>query len=596
MKDKVLQYVQEKGWQAKDVRGGVNFSCPFDECDDNKNQGHHFYIYFDNEVYHCVKCGRSGHLLKLKRLLGDLDFLKQESGFGKILEASLADQRHQALLQDSETMKYLTSRGINTKIIKDYKIGFDIKTARAGESAKCVVFPFFKDGRLTNLKYKSIRKFEGTEGGKARYVTTQEAGCTAHLFGIDNVPADSKTIIVTEGEYDALSAAVYGLKNVVSIPNGAKGFGSWVSELDRFEKIYLMYDNDKDGEEGADELAMKLGRYRCWRVRLPLKDLNECLCAGLGAKELQKFIVDAYHYTDESTVEIDKVIEKVDDLYANVEKARGSSTGYKQLDEVLGGYRDAEVTVITGDTTAGKTTFVLNALYQCLRRGQGVLIVSSEVLVEKVIAKLMSIHMEKNFYNRAEFTQEVYDKARTWLLDKNIFFVDSYGEIPAYKLQDAIELVSRYHGVRIIMLDHLHFFLAEKESEYVEIKKFTKEIERTVKRTKTHCFLVVHPKQMDDPEELRQKGMAFLRGGSPIKQNADNVAVLWRDKDSEEKGCHRVELLFKKVRDDNGKEGAVILYFDPESQKYFEECPASQKVIQKKPRSRAKLANPEISE
>lgn len=588
MREKVTQYVQEKGWRSKEIRGGLELACPFDGCDDNKTDGHHFYIYYDNEVYHCVKCGQSGHLLKLKRILGDLDFIKQESGFGKVLEASLAEQKHQALLKEKSVLDYLMARGITMTVIKKFKLGYDIRPARTGESAKCVVFPYFLSGKLTNLKYKSVKKFEGTEGGKARYVTTQEAGCTAHLYGIDQVPTDSKTIVVVEGEYDALSAAVYGLANVVSIPNGAKGFGSWVSELDKYEKIYLLFDNDKDGEEGAEELATKLGRYRCWRVRLPLKDLNECLCAGLGAKELQKYITDAFHYTDESTVEVSQVIEKVDNLYANVEKAKGFSTGFKQLDSILGGYREAEVTVITGDTTAGKTTFVLNAVYQCLRRGHGVLICSAEVLVEKVIAKLMSMHMEENFYNREKFTPEMYEKARTWLLDKNLFFVDVHGDIPLYRLQDAMELCARYHNVKVVMLDHLHFFIPGKESEYTEVKAFTKGIESTVKRTKVHAFLIVHPKQMDDPEELRKQGMNFLKGSSSIKQDADNVAVLWRNTVLEEKGINHVEVIFKKVRDDTGKEGVLNLYFDPKCQKYFEAVPDDQQKKKKSPKPTAK--------
>lgn len=583
MRDNVLRYVEEKQWKYKEVRGGIELACPMKDCSDNKAEGHHFYIYYDTEVYKCMKCGSAGHLLKLKKLMGDLDFIKQESGIGKVLSSSLADEKHRALLADKEALNYLmSSRGLSLETIKAFKLGLDFRTARKGESAKCIVFPYLVQGKLTNLKYKSIRKFEGADGGKPRYVTTQEAGCSHHVYGIDQIKKDSRIVIVVEGEYDALAAHTYKLPNVVSVPNGANGFGSWVSELDKYDKIYLMFDNDKAGEDGAAELARKLGMSRCWRVRLPLKDLNECLCAGLTGKELQKYITEAYRYSEDSTVEIEKVIEKVDDLYANAEKAKGRPTGYKQLDEILGGYRDAEVTIITGDTTAGKTTFVLNSMYQCLRRGEGLLICSSEVLVEKVLAKLFSIHMDADFYDRKAFTPEMYESCRTWFLNKNIFFIDVHGELPVWRIQDALEYVVRFHNVKMVMLDHLHFFLEDKESEYVEIKKFTKEIEKTVKKTKMHCFLIVHPKQMDDPEELREKGMAFLRGGSPIKQNADNVAVLWRDRDMEEQGIHHVELLFKKVRDDTGHEGIVHFYFDPKTQRYSETRPESQKKLPNK--------------
>jgi len=579
-KDDVVRYIAEKKWKTKEIPGGVKCACPLPNCSDNVPEGHHFYLYYNNSVYKCMKCGSAGHLLKLKKLLGDLNYIKQESGMGKILSVSLAEEKHQALLADEETLSYLrSSRGLSLETIKTFRVGLDIRTAPRGDSAKCIVFPYFSEGKLTNMKYKSILKYEGVEGGKPRYITTQEAGCAHHLYGVDTVDKDTKMITVVEGEFDAMAAHTYKLPNVVSVPNGANGFGSWVEELNKYDKIYLMFDNDKAGEDGATELARKLGQSRCWRVRLPLKDLNECLCAGFTGAELKKCFDDAAHYLSDSTTSLDKVIAKVDTLYQNSEKARGRPTGFKQLDDTIGGWRDAEVTVFTGNTSSGKTTFILNAMYQEIVRDGGILICSTEILVEKVMAKLFSIHMEADFYNKEKFTPEMYETCRTWFLNKNIFFIDVYGGIPLYKIQDAIEFVSRFHDVRMIMLDHLHFFLERKDKEYFEIGVWSMEIEKICKKTKTHIFLVVHPKQMDDSGELREKGMDFLRGSACIKQNADNVAVLWRDFDMEQQGVNRVELLFKKVRDDTGHEGVVTLYFDPSNQRYYETIPEEQKFL-----------------
>ena len=572
MSDHILQYVREKKWRYKEVHGGLEMACPFEDCEDHNDKGHHFFIYYNNEVFKCFKCGQSGHILKLKRLFGDLEYIKQEGGVGKIFEITLAEKKHQELLNDTETLDYLTkTRGFNKKVISQWKLGLEKQLNRQGQEVKCIVFPYFKDNLLANLKYKSIHKYPGNEGGKPRYVTTQEVGASHHLFGIDQVGKEEKYIIVCEGEYDAVAGSMYGLKNVVSVPNGAKGWGSWVEELDHFEKVYLMYDNDKDGEEGAEELARRLGKYRCYRVRLPLKDLNECLMAGLSAKELQECISKAYHYVDEETVELSKVIEKVDTLYQQSNTAKGFPTGWKQLDGTLGGYREGEVTVITGDTTAGKTTFGCNLLYKCLQQDHGILVYSAEIPVAKIMAKLMSIHFQTDFYNKESFTPDMYTKAREWFLDKRVFFIDAHGSIPFYKLTDAIELTSKFHNVRMVLLDPMNFLLDNEVDEFKSIKQFNEDLSKLTKRTGVHTLLTVHPKQMDDPELLRKKGMHFMRGGSCIKQTADNVAILWRDKEQEMTGVHHVELKWDKVRDDTGREGVCHFYFDPKSQRYEEE-------------------------
>lgn len=585
MSDHITQYIQSKKWRYKEIPGGVRLACPYEDCEDHHAKGHHFYIYSNNEVYKCFKCGKAGHLLKLKREFGDLEYIKQEAGGGKIFERTLAEMKHQTLLEDKDAMAYLMqSRGFSKKVIGLWSLGLEYKEDRLGKKRRCIVFPYFKDNTLLNLKYKSVNKYPGKEGGKPRYITMQESGASHHLFGLDLVAKDAKYIIVCEGEYDAISASMYGLKNVVSVPNGAKGWGSWVEELDKYEKVYLMYDNDKDGEEGAEELARRLGKYRCYRVRLPLKDLNECLVSGLSAKELQECITKAYHYVDEETVELSKVIDKVDDLYRQTKTARGFPTGWNQMDGTLAGYRGGEVTIITGDTTAGKSTFAFNALYKCLQQDHGVLIYSAELPVAKVMAKLLSIHYQADFYDKDQFTPEMYKQGREWFLNKRLFFIDVHGSIPFFKLNDAIELTSRFHNVKMVLLDPMNFLIDNEVDEFKAIRQFIENLEKVTKKTGVHTLLTVHPKQMDDPEVLRKRGMNYMRGGSCLKQTADNVGILWRDSAAELKGNHHVELVWTKVRDDTGSEGVCHFYFDPRTQRYEEE--AKQKP--KKERTKAK--------
>ena len=54
--------------------------------------------------------------------------------------------------------------------------------------------------------------------------------------------------------------------------------------LERFEKIYLALDMDKEGELAATEIAGRLGRHRCVRVKLPRKDANDCLVSGVTSR------------------------------------------------------------------------------------------------------------------------------------------------------------------------------------------------------------------------------------------------------------------------------------------------------------------------
>jgi len=92
------------------------------------------------------------------------------------------------------------------------------------------------------------------------------------LFGLHTVPQDAKSVVLTEGEYDAMAVWQATKMPAVSLPNGAGSLPLDVLPLlERFDRIYLWLDNDAPGQAGADKFARKLGLDRCFIVK-PLKD------------------------------------------------------------------------------------------------------------------------------------------------------------------------------------------------------------------------------------------------------------------------------------------------------------------------------------
>lgn len=105
----------------------------------------------------------------------------------------------------------------------------------------------------------------------------------AHALGSEEIA------VIVEGEIDALSLVAMGVRNVVSLPDGA----SSAADVDLRHllpcRVWLIAtDGDADGEKAHATLVerAKLARVRCARVRwtglggLQLKDANDALCAG----------------------------------------------------------------------------------------------------------------------------------------------------------------------------------------------------------------------------------------------------------------------------------------------------------------------------
>lgn len=113
-----------------------------------------------------------------------------------------------------------------------------------------------------------------------------EGDCEPCLFGWQALDSKVRSVVLCEGEIDCMSYSQYGV-NALSVPfGGGKGAKQqWIEfefhNLDRFEEIWISMDNDEVGQEAAREIASRLGEHRCRMVKLPRKDINECLMEGI---------------------------------------------------------------------------------------------------------------------------------------------------------------------------------------------------------------------------------------------------------------------------------------------------------------------------
>lgn len=177
----------------------------------------------------------------------------------------------------------MQERKIPAEVISRYQIG---ETDRGQ-----IVFPYRKPG--STLAMYKLR--DAKDGAKPKPVVS---GCEPILFGWQAIPADAREIILTEGEIDTLSWDAYG-HPALSVPFGGGGGAKqqWIENeferLDRFERIYLSTDMDECGEKAAEEIANRLGRHRCLRVKLPRKDANDCRKAGVPAEEMERCLAEA---------------------------------------------------------------------------------------------------------------------------------------------------------------------------------------------------------------------------------------------------------------------------------------------------------------
>jgi DNA primase len=92
-------------------------------------------------------------------------------------------------------------------------------------------------------------------------------GARAELYGWERVLAKPTQIIICEGEFDRLVLESQGLAAVTSTGGALTFRPEWGPYFDPIPSIYVCFDNDDAGREGAQRVAVAIPRARI--VRLP---------------------------------------------------------------------------------------------------------------------------------------------------------------------------------------------------------------------------------------------------------------------------------------------------------------------------------------
>lgn len=265
--------------------------------------------------------------------------------------------------------------------------------------------------------------------------------------------------------------------------------------------------------------------------------------------------------------------DEIRDLHSGCPINKAILTGWEKFDNLVKGLRPNELSILTGETGSGKTTWAANLGYRLSKAGHPALIASFEMKPMAIIRKMIQMESCYPFHDLKKQELELSLKAISSL---PLHFIDVYGEIGISELRNSIYYTKRRHGIKLVILDHLHFFLKySADHERQAIDSALRDIKSWAMDLNLHIILIVHPTKIET--ENRPIRLNDLKGSSGLKQIPDNVFSIWRPRDPDDlkKPQGEVILYILKIRDDSGDEGKMILSFDKRSQSYSDSGPGS---------------------
>lgn len=221
-------------------------------------------------------------------------------------------------------------------------------------------------------------------------------------------------------------------------------------------------------------------------------------------------------------------------------------------------FRESELTVWSGYKGHGKSLVISQVLERFITEGQKVFIISPEFPAHRVLHRMLIQSLTV-----AGCTETMAVK---WLeaVNENLWLYDQQsslkpGDVPAL-CRYAVEKL----GVDHILIDSL-MKCGIAPDDYSRQKNLVDGVQQVAHRSKAHIHLVAHGRK-SDADDGKIGGLHSIKGASEIADMAENVIIVWRNKQKEMGGGKPEEpdcvVKIEAQRNGDGWVGKIPLWFD----------------------------------
>ena len=376
------------------------------------------------------------------------------------------------------------------------------------------------------------------------------------LFGANLFqPGQSKAITVTEGHLDALAGyQMFGSKwPFTSIIGGASQardeFRRNLEYLESFDKVYICFDRDDEGQKAAVACAKLLSPGKAHIVALDpeLKDA----CGYLKAGRQQEFVKtwwNAAVYTPAGILSSSALKERI----RNRKLEPGIPYPFEGINKLTYGIRKKEAVIVTAPTGVGKTTFLRETMWNILQENKSAKI--GTMFLEEdpndTGLGLMSMKASIPFHlPDAQYTQEQYDAAEKVLDEDRVYFFDHFGSNKIDEILSRVRYYAKGLGCDYIFIDHLSIIVSDQQQgdERKALDEIMTRLKTLTMELDIALIAVVHTNRQGQ-----------IRGTAGIEQLANIVIQLDRDLTNEDEAKRRTLMGVVSKNRFSGKTGPAF--------------------------------------
>ncbi|MBT3791975.1 MAG: replicative DNA helicase [Rhodospirillales bacterium] len=245
-------------------------------------------------------------------------------------------------------------------------------------------------------------------------------------------------------------------------------------------------------------------------------------------------------------------IEMAEAAYKRDGKLTGTTTGFTDMDKLLGGLQPSDLVILAGRPSMGKTALATNIAYNAAKacrmvvneQGQktvadGAVVgffsleMSSEQLATRILAEASGISSDR--IRKGELSNKEFQKVveANQELARIPFFIDDTPALSIGQLRTRARRLKRQHGLSMIVVDYLQLLRAtldrSSENRVQEVSEITRGLKALAKELNVPVVALSQLSRAVEQREDKRPQLSDLRESGSIEQDADVVMFLYRE-------------------------------------------------------------------
>ena len=238
---------------------------------------------------------------------------------------------------------------------------------------------------------------------------------------------------------------------------------------------------------------------------------------------------------------IKQTIEMASNAYKNEEGIVGVPTGFRDIDDRLGGLHKSDLIIIAGRPAMGKTALATNIAFNAAKylKEKDIkstiaffsLEMSSEQLSTRILAEQSRIR--SNDIRRGRISEEEFDKFIE--ASKNIseypLLIDETPAITIAALSNRARRVKRLSGLEMIVVDYIQLMRGTNsyDGRVQEISEITQGLKALAKELSVPVVALSQLSRAVELRDVKKPQLSDLRESGSIEQDADVVMFVYRE-------------------------------------------------------------------